>query len=424
MIKRLLTNDYLLFFVITVLVNAGNYGLNLFLGRFLGPVFFAEANVLATLVLMISFIGVAFQLTAAKFIAKENEEESDLAENLVQISRRIGLGLALILLLFTPVLYQYLKFESIVPLIILFGGIPFYIAMSTERGILQGRSIFKRLGWTYLSEMIGRLVVTVALVYIFSVYATHLLSQAIAIGFAVSFVISKMSTGIRIHSSIFARIKLPTGVYGFFAVILFYELCQIIINNSDVILVKHFFENEAAGMYSALALIGRIVFFATWIMVTLLFPKVVRLKEEGKETRGIFLMSLAGVGMIAAAIVGISFWQGAFIMDVLFGQAYGAVAPVLWMYALATALFSCANVFVYYYMSLGNYLPVAISFIAGAAQVIGICLFHQSLVQVIEVQIAVTGMLLACLTMGYLGQDRLQQIALMAKHFVLKKNIA
>ena len=48
-------------------VNGGNYLYNLLLGRMLGPEQFADAAILITLLLVLSFLAMTFQLVAAKF---------------------------------------------------------------------------------------------------------------------------------------------------------------------------------------------------------------------------------------------------------------------------------------------------------------------------------------------------------------------
>ena len=54
--------------MLTILfVNAGNYLYNLLLGRILGPSEFADAAILITLLLVLSFVGMTFQVTAAKY---------------------------------------------------------------------------------------------------------------------------------------------------------------------------------------------------------------------------------------------------------------------------------------------------------------------------------------------------------------------
>ena len=63
-------------FMLTILfVNAGNYVYNLLLGRFLGPEAFSDAAILITLLLILSFVGMTFQIVTAKYaVLFENSE--------------------------------------------------------------------------------------------------------------------------------------------------------------------------------------------------------------------------------------------------------------------------------------------------------------------------------------------------------------
>ena len=56
-----------LFMLSVLAVNGGNYFYNLILGRLLGPAQFADAAVLITLLLVLSFVAMTFQLVTAKF---------------------------------------------------------------------------------------------------------------------------------------------------------------------------------------------------------------------------------------------------------------------------------------------------------------------------------------------------------------------
>ena len=50
-----------------IIVNGGNYLYNLLLGRMLGPTLFADAALLITFLLVLSFVAMTFQLATAKF---------------------------------------------------------------------------------------------------------------------------------------------------------------------------------------------------------------------------------------------------------------------------------------------------------------------------------------------------------------------
>jgi hypothetical protein len=63
------------------------------------------------------------------------------------------------------------------------------------------------------------------------------------------------------------------------------------------------------------------------------------------------------------------------------------MAPLLWKYALATGLFAISNIFAYYYLSLDRYIPVIFSGVFGMLQMGLVIFFHESLEQVVHMQI-------------------------------------
>jgi hypothetical protein len=66
------------YFMLTMLVvNAGNYVYNLLLGRILGPAAFADAAILITLLLVLSFLGMTFQIVTSKYVVLfENDKRA------------------------------------------------------------------------------------------------------------------------------------------------------------------------------------------------------------------------------------------------------------------------------------------------------------------------------------------------------------
>ena len=63
------------------------------------------------------------------------------------------------------------------------------------------------------------------------------------------------------------------------------------------------------------------------------------------------------------------------------------MAPLLWKYALATGLFAVSNLFAYYYLSLDRFMPVVFSGAFGMLQMGLVIFFHESLEQVVHMQI-------------------------------------
>lgn len=383
-----------IFMVSVLLVNGGNYAYNLLLGRFLGPEKFADAAVLVTFLLVLSFVAMTFQLVTAKFsVLFEANVFRAFASNMYKKSVLTGIVLGCLIVFFASELQAFFKTSSSSMFVVFGLGIPLYFIMSVNRGIFQGKQQLVSLSVTYQAEMISRLAITLALLYFLQIESSLIISLGILASFFCGLIpfdfknISWKSKNVLTKS----QGKL---VRNFFIITAFYELTQIIINNSDILLVKHYFESYDAGLYASLALIGRVVYFIAWMFVMLLLPTVVKLQKEGKSTVPILLKYVSYIAGIAAVIIlGCVFFPTQ-IVTILFGESYLAITPLLWKYALATGIFALSNIFAYYYLSLDKYIPVVLSGVFGMLQIVLVIFFHENLAQVVHVQIIAMVLLL------------------------------
>ena len=394
--------------VSALFVNAGNYLYNVVLGRLLGPAQFADAAILITLLLVLSFVAMTFQLTIAKFTVQfDQQTQQQFISWCYVLALILGIGIGLFVMLKASGLQNLFHTQS-ASMFVGFGvAIPFYFIMSINRGRWQGTTQFKALALTYQSEMLLRLVLTVSCILWLPVSPI----LAITLGIALS-VIAGLFPFKKIHMAQTFRDKRKEMtkaqwrmVAYFFGCTAAYECIQIICNNSDILLVKHYFPAYEAGQYAALALIGRVVYFVTWMFVMLLLPKVVALHKAGKPTQQLLFKYVGYVLAFASSVVLAAFIMPELAIRILFGAAYLDMAPLLGMYALATALFALANIFIYYFLSLSRYLPVAIGALGGILQVVLISQFHQSLNQVVLMQIIAMGVL-CMVQLGYFFSRR------------------
>ena len=369
-----------------LLVNVGNYGFNLLAGRLVAPASYGEISLLVTLVLALSFAAMGFQLTATRFPAGQ--------ALLTRLAWRVGAVVAVLLLVGAGLLQDFFHLSSPWPVCLVALAVPIFWAMSVGRGVLQGQQAYGKLAGTYQLEMWVRAGLGLGLL------ALGFGPLGVAIGLVASLVAAFFLTLPHTRrppapeplSGAEARV-----LYQFFGVTIAYELSQILINNSDVLLVKHFFSTHDAGLYAALAMIGRVVYFGTWSVVMVLFPTVIERQRKGLPTARLFGGSLALVGGIAAVIVAACFLFPDLIVGVLFGSQYAAIGGHLWLYAAATALFALANVFVYYHLSFNRRGPVVLTGLAGLLQVGLIWWWHSSLAVVVLNQLVAMSVLVVSL---------------------------
>lgn len=370
-----------------LLVNGGNYLYNLLLGRMLGPEAFADAALLVTLLLVLSFVGMTFQLATTKFAVLFSDKTWQVFKNtMYKFAILFGLLIGVLLFIFSKSLHEVFNTQNHLMFVAFSIAIPLYFVMSVNRGRFQGKQQFVKLASTYQTEMWSRLLLTFALLFFLPLETSFL----VAIGIGISFLFGLIPSNFK-NINLFSKERLAkrdlNKVLIFIGLTAGYELTQIIINNSDVLLVKHFFPSKDAGLYASLALIGRVVYFAAWMFVMLLMPTVMQKEKDGKPTAPVLFKYVFFIGGFSAMIIFVCFIMPEIVINILFGSAYLSIAPLLWKYALATSLFAISNIFAYYFLSLNHYLPVVISGILGMLQVALIVLYHTSLAMVVQMQI-------------------------------------
>jgi len=394
----LLTGSALLF-VSATLVNAGNYLFNLLMGRWFGPAAFADISLVVTLFLVMSFITAGLQTPAARFGAlyAADHDWQGLADVRRWAKRRaawVAAGLMAALIAGSGLWAQFFGAASHWMFVIFGVFIPFYILQGVDRGLLQGRTRFGWLAVTYQVEMWSRLILSLGLALL------GLGVNGAVLGIGLSFVAAwlvaqrvgkDLPPAQTLAADVSKEIMLFTGP------VLVAQLGQILINNSDILIVRRFFVAEEAGAYAALALIGRMVFFATWSIVTAMFPIVAQRFRRGEAHRPLFYLSLGIVLGGSLLIVAVTVFFPTQIVRLLFGDAYLAIAPLLWVYAVATMFYALANVVINYRLSIGSTGGTYLAIVAGVAQVATLWVWHTTLAQVVWIQVGLMAVLFAVL---------------------------
>ena len=386
-LKSLRLSQEKLFMGSALLVNGGNYLYNVLVGRILGPEAFAEAALLVTLLLVISFLGMTFQLATTKFAVILNGSQWHALRSRLSI---YALGFGIIMGYAIAISANSLQtwFSTTSPwMFVLFGlGIPLYFLMSVKRGAYQGSNALDKLSLSYQSEMWSRLMFTVILLLVLPYSPGVLVALGVLISFVFGFFPFEKGKGIGVMKEALSK-ENSRNLNHFLLLTAGYELTQILINNFDVILVKHYFDDYQAGLYASMALIGRVVYFVAWMFAMLLLPKVIRQHKNGEPTAPVLFRYVILIALLAVSVVVLCLLFPQQIVTLMFGSAFMPIAGLLWQYALATALFALSNIFAYYYLSLDQYLPVIISALVGLLQLVLIVFFHDTLEGVVQIQI-------------------------------------
>jgi O-antigen/teichoic acid export membrane protein len=369
---------------------------------FLGPASFGHATAVYTLLILASAITLSFQIVSAKVVAKQASLEGKCAvyHRLHQRAWATGIAVGLLLFLFRNTVAAYLNLPDPVLVTLLALSITFYIPLGARRGFIQGACSFRRFSLNLMLEGSLRLAGSVA--FMVAGYGVVAVIAANAGAVIVAYLFAHPKPWAKIPADLHV-----TVAFGEFLQAIVFFVGQVIISNCDILVVKHLFASKDAGIYSAVALVGRVVFYVCWAVVNTMFPIVAETNGRGKKHHGVLgtsLLLVLGIGL--AMTVGTRIAPHA-IWTTLFGADFAGInghslSYLLSLYAAATTLYALGVVFVAYEMSykIANTGWVQLAF-AGLL-IAGIYAYHTSLVQVIWVQIALKGILMSVVALPFL----------------------
>jgi O-antigen/teichoic acid export membrane protein len=370
----------------SVFVSLANFGYNIGVARMLGPADFSHAAAAVTILMLVSAITLAFQLVCTKLLAKEETVAGKAAvyQRLRKRAWAMGIGLGVFMVLASSVLTAYLRLSSPWIIILLAVGLTIYVPLGVKRGGLQGTCRFRALSWNMAVEAILKFVGAMVLIEL----GFGVLGAVAAISVSVALAYCLPDGAGELRGPVVPAQPAPVGE-AMQAIVFF--VGQVIISNIDILMVKHFFRPEVAGLYAAIALVGRLLYFGAWSIVSAMFPVSAEAKDEGGGG-GRPLLALPLLMVTAMSVVFVLFLAA--FPEVVFRSLFGTHFPaaigglnlLLSMNAAATGTYAIAVVLITYEMSrrIANtgWLQLVVSGLIAA----GISWFHSTLLEVIIVQ--------------------------------------
>ena len=379
----------------TGLVSATNLVYNIAIARGLGPAGFGHATAIYTLLMLLSAVTLAFQLVCSKLVAKSVDLPSKLAiyRNLLRRAWVTGFFVGGLIILTSHFITQYLRLPAVRDIVLLGIGTAVYVPLGVRRGMLQGIYDFTRLAINFVLEALIK--IAGALILLHLGYGVTGVIAAVVGSIVIAYFAAVPALDFSLKNIGPAVISFREGMQ---ASVFF--IGQVIISNFDILLVKHYFVSDAAGLYAAVALVGRVVYMFSWSVISSMFP-VSAATAQRQASRSVLrtalwlVTAMTSLFTLAAWLAPISLWKA--VLGRTFLEATHVSFPsLLGSYSAMTSVYSVAVVLLTYEMSrkIANATWIQLAF--GGFLPIGILMFHQSLHQVIMVQLfLMIGLLLA-----------------------------
>lgn len=391
-----------IFVVGSGLVSFMNYLYYPVLGRLLTPADFGEVQAIISFFLQTSvFLSVLSLVTIG--VVKRYEDPAERAAVLGELERLawgIGLGGFIVVVALSPMLQDFLNFNSLVPFLLLALSVLLGIPASFSNAYIQAH---RRFGWLSGANLLGaasKLVFSVALVLVglraAGAVGGVVLSQALSMLVALALA---WRLGRRLPPLTIARpnLTLVRPELRYAGLVLVTSLAINILLSSDIIVAKHVFDPHEAGLYAGIATVARIIFFLTGPLAAVLIASVKL--DDPAHNRALLLRSgvlLTGLG--GTALAAFALWP-AQIVGLLIGTEYQVYANILPLLALALFILSLANLLTYYYVALRR-PGVMVAALVATPIAIGIMALHHATPADLVMSLLISSVILTTLMVG------------------------
>ena len=376
-------NSFILF-ILMMSANVCNYLFQIIMGNFLAIEKYAQTNAIVSFVGILSIPTTIITMISARYIALDAAEGEVGIRNILKLMLKFSLLtggiITLVILLFQDQIVTLFKLDSkyyvIGSLIISLLNLCF----SITAGTLQGLKYFFPYGMQTVFVALGKLIFSIILVLagweVYGVIGAILIGTTIATLYGLHYVkkLLSVSSGNGNNRSIDLREFIRYSIGTIIA-----QGCIIALTNGDVLLIKAYFNDTEAGLYSSASVIGKIAMYVSTAIAATLFPMVVEKHQKGEDTRPLFHKAmLYGGGLAVVCTIGIV-TLGKFVIGILFGERYLAALSMLPAVCLYVVALTFTTIMMNYLLAIDQKKFFSITILLSLALIIGLSvLFHKS----------------------------------------------
>ena len=397
---KLKSNDFLrhngIFFVGSLVVAALNYLYYPILGRLLPTARFGEVQTLVSLFIQINIFLAVVTNVAVNVVANEpdNDQRNRITIELERLATLVTLITAVIGLIFIAQLRSFLQFNDSSPFVVLALAVVISAPLALQGAYLRGRAAF---GKQSLNSIIGSVTKLLAsIIFVLIGFGTAGAIGGLVAGQLAALILARQQThtlGLHKPKGItwrFPDLSVIKPQLPYAGLVLIVSLVTTYLYSVDIIVVKHYFDAQTAGLYAGIATIGRIIYFLTGSIAVVLLTSVKRSATPKTNRRllirSIFLQLLIG----GAALISFTFFPDFFI-NLLIGDKYLPMANLLPRLSLALFVIAGVGLLFNYDLALRRASAAAVA-ILGAITTFVIVATHHSTPAAVVNAILVSGL--------------------------------
>ncbi len=389
-----------------MVVNVLGFAFQFVMARLLTPGAWAEMIAAISLLALLSVPGAALNSLVIKvsgdlFVQGRGHQ---LWRWFAQTAARVGtagLVIAVVLGVLSGWIGDLLQFEGVASILVVGSAIVLSLISIVVKASLAGTSSFLFLGIISVAESASRLGAGAGMVLLGWAAAGAVAGSSVGAAVAVmggAVFLFRVTRRVRGSEQVETRPELggrdQLRVVGI-------AFALAIVLNADILFVKAYFTETQAANYSAVALIGRTLFFATSPVSIVLMPHVIRRFSSGKSIVPSLLVSVGLIGAIVTVVGLTVLIFPTYVFAIAFPDQYYLDTTLLSIYIVAGTLLSLSYALAHLNIGAGNLRPWSFMLVAVAAMLTAMFNWHetvQDLATILTITLAVTAGYLAAET--------------------------
>lgn len=373
-----------------------NYLFHLLMGRLLGPINYGELASIISLTGLLGIVPLSLSIVIIKYVSSSQSKE-EMGGIIYWFQKKtvyLSIIITIPLILFAPLISSFLQIDNFFLIILAILLFVISILSLIYRSALQGLLLFRQFVLSLFFENSAKLIIGAILVYL----GFQVLGAASAL--VLSAIFGVFISRYYVKDNLSSQDKPPKNIKAiltFALPVTIQAIATTSLYSMDVLLIKHFFPPHDAGIYASLSTLGKIIFFATAPIGSVMFPLVSKRQSKGENFQKIFLYSL-GLTTTLAIFALFIYWQfPALVISLLYGSLYLEGSNLLVWFGVFMSLFTLSMLFITFNLSIGRTRVVLLPAAAALLQTLLIWLYHSSLQLVIFISITITALLLLSL---------------------------
>jgi O-antigen/teichoic acid export membrane protein len=383
----------ILVFLLSMLGNISNYFFQIIMGRMLDVDLFGILNSLYSFYAIISMPVSVILIVVSKYVS----ENKALNKNIILLIKIFFFYVFIFLIFYlscgialSGFIASFINVDSkyLVSFVIIAAG--FGIILPVATGGLQGEKKFFAFGIVNLvfplTKLFGSIIFVLLGFELNGIILSLILGNIFAILLGLRFLNLDFKSSFEI-----VNIKFSVKAIHFVWITFLVNIGMTIFTNIDVIIVKHYFSNEATGFYSVASILGKMILYISSSIVFVMFPFMTEASVRKDDVNNILKKALLYGGVLSAfCALGLNIFTKQVIL-ILFGSKYMDSTIYILPVSLWVIIISFINILTSYFLAINHAKLLSASLVVGF--LISFVLFHflhNGILQIIYVLAAVS----------------------------------